>query len=346
LLAIQVRDALSRVIIFPAEAMRRVLHWPPAKFLMLKSAFTSLCLVCLFAVALTPQTSTAQDATATPSEATVGEADSAKSVSSPEYQTGFQTIYNAWRDAMHAKSYPAWKEATAAYRQAEIRNRIVSQKQLFPDAMFDVPLSAPQLAQLNMIDIFVKGPTATAVYFGKLDFGVGGNANTPDSFLVLRFAGEGDAWKFDNMRVIKFGTGSEILQDIRQGDFGFLQDPEFQPSGVVPPVAAPVSVPSFLAELWVSAIGYEATVTINSQHRSTVVNNTGRDLVIGGLNRGDNRVAIAIKPDPKADPSIPKRLEVAVYAAGNESSPAERVYHYRGDPNAMPEGKSDTIKLK
>ncbi len=247
---------------------------------------------------------------------------------------------------MQAKNYGAWTSATAAYRQAEIRNRIISQKQLFPDAMFEVPLSAPQLAQLNMIDIFVKGPTATAVYFGKLDFGTGGDGNNPDSFLVLRFAGEGDAWKFDNMRVIKFGPGSDLLQKIRQGDFGFLQDPEFQPSGVVPPVAAPVSVPSFLAELWVSAIGYEATVTINGQHSNTVVNNTGRDLVIGGLNRGDNRIGFTIKPDPNADPSIPKRLEVAVYAAGNEASPAERVYHYRGDPNAMPEGKSDTIKLK
>ena len=308
------------------------------------AASISVRLICLLAFALAAGRSNAQDAAPTSIEAT--SPDPVKSVSSPEYQTGFQTIYNAWRDAMQAKSYPAWQAATAAYRQAEIRNRIISQKQLFPDAMFEVPLSAPQLAQLNMIDIFVKGPTATAVYFGKLDFGTGGGANTPDSFLVLRFAGEGDAWKFDNMRVIKFGPGSDLLDKIRRGDFGFLQDPEFQPSGVVPPVAPAVAVPSFLAELWVSSIGYEATVTINGQHSSTVVNNTGRDLVNGGLNRGDNRIAITIKPDPKADPSIPKRLEVAVYAAGNEASPAERVYHYRADPNAVPEGKSDTIKLK
>ena len=311
---------------------------------MSQTILNSLRRACFFCIALTPCWLNAQDAA--PASTETGKPEVTKAVSSPEYQTGFQAIYNTWRDAMQAKNYGAWKNATAAYRQVEIRNRILSQKQLFPDAMFDVPLSAPQLAQLNMIDIFVKGPTATAVYFGKLDFGVSSGGSTPDSFLVLRFAGEGDAWKFDNMRVIKFGAGSNLLQRIRQGDFGFLQDAEFQPSGVVPPVAKPVSVPSFLAELWVSAIGYEATVTINGQHSSTVVNNTGRDLVIGGLSRGDNRIGIAIKPDPHSDPSVPKRLEVAVYAAGSEASPAERVYHYRGDTNAMPEGKSDTITLK
>lgn len=311
---------------------------------MPQPASVSLRLICFLALGLASRWSNAQDAAPTSIEATSPEA--AKAVSSPEYQTGFQTIYNAWRDAMQAKNYSAWQAATAAYRQAEIRNRIISQKQLFPDAMFEVPLSAPQLAQLNMIDIFVNGPTATAIYFGKLDFGVGSGGNTPDSFLVLRFAGEGDAWKFDNMRIIKFGPGSDLLQKIRQGEFDFLQDLEFQPSGVVPPVAAAVASPSFLAELWISAIGYEATVTVNGQHSSTIVNNTGRDLVIGGLKRGDNRIAITIKPDPKADPSTPKRLEVGVYAAANQASPAERVYHYRGDPNAMPEGKSDTITLK
>jgi hypothetical protein len=291
---------------------------------------------------LSPVASLAQEQPQVSPTATAG------AVSAPEYQAGLQAIYEAWRSAMQRKDHAAWKATTASYRQMEIRNRIVSQKQSFPEAMFAVPMDAPQLAQLSLIDIFVNGPTASAIYFGKLSFGSGQTAaaNVPDSFLVLRFAGEGDAWKFDNMRIIKFGSDSGLLFKISQGDFSFLQSLEFQPSGTVPPVAKPVGNPDFLAELWVSAIGYQATVEVNGQHQSEVVNNTGRDLVNGGLRRGDNRITITVKPDPKADPNIPKRVEVGIYASPKEGQPAERVYHFRADPEAVPPFHSDTVRLQ
>lgn len=265
----------------------------------------------------------------------------------PEYQQGFQAIYQAWRNAMQRKDFAAWKAATAAYRQSEIRNRIISQKLSFPAAMFSVPVSAPQLAQLSMVNIFVKGPTATAIYFGKLNFGGGpaAAASAPDSFLVLRFAGEGDAWKFDNMRVIKFGSDSDLLLKMRRSDFSFLEDPEFQPTGVVPPVAKPVNAPDYLAELWVSSIGYQATVDINNQHQSTVVNNTGKDLVIGGINKGNNSISIKVKPDPNADPATPKHLEVAIYSAAESDQPAKRIFHYRVGEDAVKPQHSATIKV-
>jgi len=238
---------------------------------------------------------------------------------------------------MQQQDLAAWKAITATYRQREISNRIVSQKQAFPTAMFAVPVSAPQLAALNLVNIYVKKSTATTVYFGKLDFGTGpaAAASAPDSFLVLRFAGEGDQWKFDNLRVIKFGGDSDLLLKMRQGDLSFLDNPEFQPSGEVPPIAAEVGTPDYLAELWVSAIGYKATVDINEHHHSEVVNNTGRDLVIGGLHRGDNKITIHVEADPTADPSVPKHLEVGIYAAARDDQPAERVYHYRAEPNVL-----------
>ena len=304
--------------------------------------------IALAIAVVTVSSAWSQQAPSTTANSEAPQAADSAAVEAPEYQAGFQAIYEAWRTAMQRKDLAAWKAATAAYRQSDTRNRIISQKLTFPGAMFAVPVTAPQLAQLNMVNIFVKGPTATAIYFGKLDFGAGpaAAAKAPDNFLVLRFAGEGDAWKFDNMRVIKFGNDSDLLLKMRQGDFSFLQDPEFQPTGTVPPVAKKVSSPDFLAELWVSAIGYEATVKINDQHESTVVNNTGKDLVIGGINKGDNSISITVKPDPNSDPATPKHLEVAIYSAAESDQPAERIFHHRALPDAVKPTHTETIKVE
>jgi hypothetical protein len=313
------------------------------RFLVFTRPTLALALISLSAISAWSQQAAPNQAASEASE----KADPG-AVEAPEYQAGFQAIYEAWRNAMQSKDFAAWKAATAAYRQSEIRNRIISQKLSFPTAMFSVPVTAPQLAQLNLVNIFIKGPTATAIYFGKLDFGAGpaAAATAPDSFLVLRYAGEGDAWKFDNMRVIKFGGDSDLLLKMRRGDFSFLQDPEFQPTGTVPPVAEKVSTPDYLAELWVSAIGYEATVKINDQHESKVVNNTGKDLVIGGIKKGDNSISITVKPDPKADPATPKLLEVAIYSAAESNQPAERIFHHRVLPDAIKPTHFETIKVE
>ena len=264
----------------------------------------------------------------------------------PELQSPLEATYNAWRKAMIQKDYNAWQKATANYRRMETRNRIVSQRLRYPDALFAIPLQAPALSQLVLLNIFAKGGTANAIYFGKPDFGLGADQTISDNFIVLKFIRESNQWKFDNLRIIKFGNDSELLLKIRNQDYSFLQNPAFQPVGTVPPIAKPVKPPAYLAELWIAANGFDVTVNINQgNHKSRLKNDDGRDLIIGGLVKGQNTVSLSITPVP-TESTLPKRLEIGIYAAEAANKPAKRVFHYAPDPAKVPPSYSVSMTVR
>jgi len=268
------------------------------------------------------------------------------STPAPELQPALETTYRTWRKAMIQKDYKVWQTAAATYRQMETRNRIVSQRLRYPDAMFEVPLQAPELSKLILLNIFAKGDTANAVYFGKPDFGLGTNQAVSDNFLVLKFIRESDQWKFDNLRIIKFSNDPTILFKLRNQDFSFLQDPTFQPTGAVPITAKPVKSPAYLAELWIAANGFDVTVTINNgNHKSRLKNDDGRDLIIGGLVKGQNTISLRITPVPTKS-TLPKRLEIGIYATEGANKPAKRVFHYAPDPAKVPPSYSVTMTVR
>ncbi len=266
--------------------------------------------------------------------------------SSPELQPTLETAYHLWRQAMVQKDFQAWQGATASTRQMQTRNRIVSQRLPYPAALFAIAVQAPALSQLVLLDIFAKGDTANAIYFGKPDFGLGTNQAVSDNFLVLKFIRETGQWKFDNLRIIKFGNDPDLLLQIRNQDFSFLQNPTFQPTGVVPPVPKAVGAPAYLAELWIAANGFDVTVNINKgNHRSHIKNDDGRDLVIGGLVKGQNTISLLIKPVP-TESSLPKRLEIGIYATEAADQPAKRVFHYAPDPTKVPPSYSVNMTVR
>ena len=250
----------------------------------------------------------------------------------------FDAAYNEWRDSMMAKDLSEWKAATAPSRQMEVRNRIISAKGEFPTDLFASALQAPQLGQMTLLEIFVKGPTATAVYFGKADFGVSEAGEITDNLVVVNFLEASGAWKFDRLRVVKFGMDRETLLQVRSGDFSFLEGSEFQPSGIVPPTQPPIAKPDRIGEIWITAIGFEVTATVNrGNHVSQIANDLGKDLIIGGLKAGpDNHIALDIQSTTVAAGVVP-HLEIAIYGAFNGRSPATRVFHYRPDPTQVPE---------
>lgn len=265
---------------------------------------------------------------------------------SPELQPALEAAYYVWRNAMIQKDFQAWQGATASSRQMETRNRIVSQRLRYPAALFAIPVQAPELPQLVLLNIFANGDTANAIYFGKPDFGLGADETISDNFLVLKFIREAGQWKFDNLRIIKFGNDPDILLKIRNQDFSFLQNPTFQPTGVAPPVPKAVDPPAYLAELWIAANGFDVTVNINNgKHRSQIKNDDGRDLVIGGLVKGQNTISLLIKPVP-TESALPKRLEVGVYATEGADQPAKRVFHYAPDPAKVPPSYSVSITVR
>ncbi len=247
--------------------------------------------------------------------------------SEPSMRVELENAYERWRTAMARRDLRAWEAAVPMYRRMETRNRIVSEKQPFPEALFDSPMEAPPLSNLIALDVKTRRVTASAIYFGKADFGISDPAQVKNVFLVLRFLKEDGTWFFDNIRIVRVGENTEILHQIRIGDLSFLDGEEFQPLGSVPPVAQPAKTPDLMAEAWVTSLGYETEIWINGIRLGKIGNNSGRELVMGGVNRGQNLISIETRQIPPPD-GVSPRLEIAIYAAANAGEPAERVFHF------------------
>ncbi len=242
----------------------------------------------------------------------------------PGMQAELERTYQMWRSAMLNSNLQQWERSVATYRKVYTRNRIVSEKQPFPSALFESPIQPPSLAGLRPLGVYTRRDTASAVYFGKADFGVAAPGEIKDVFLVLRFLKENSGWRFDNNRIVKIGPQSDVLHQIRMQDLSFLKDPEFQPLESVPQIPQAVTAPELMAEAWVTAIGYEAEIYINGVSQGKISDRSGRELVMGGVRRGINQ--ISIKTRRLTDVKVEPRFGVAIYAAKGPGEKANRVF--------------------
>jgi len=263
-----------------------------------------------------------------------------------QIRVSLESAYEAWRRAMDTGDLASWEQTTAFSRQIEIRNRIVSQKQNFPQALFDDPVAAPLLGGLIALGVLSTGDTATSTYFGKANFGDEPGMAISDNLLVLHFLREEGKWKFDNLRIVKIGNDGEILLQIRNSDFSFLRGDEFQPAPFLPPLPQPVVAPAFVAEAWIDATGHEVKITVNGHLTGTFRNVKTSELVIGGAKRGGNQIRIETKALGEANPgAATPRVEVAIYAAADPTGEAERVYHFKPGA-AVPRGVTESFVVE
>lgn len=251
-------------------------------------------------------------------------------------RVSLESAYEAWRRAMDSGDLTTWEQTTAFSRQIEIRNRIVSQKQNFPQALFDDPVAAPLLGGLVSLGVLSTGDTATSTYFGKANFGDEPGIAVSDNLLVLHFLREEGKWKFDNLRIVKIGNDGEILLQIRNSDFSFLRGEEFQPAPFLPPVPQPVATPAFVAEAWIDATGHEVKITVNGHLTGTFKNVKTSELVMGGAKRGGNQIRIESKALAEATGGATPKVEVAIYATADPAGQAQRVYHFKPGAVAPP----------
>ena len=204
-----------------------------------------------------------------------------------------EDTYNAWRDAIIRRDAATWLKITAEHRRLEVKNRIVSEKRAFPAAVFDLPAPPPSITGLKFLEAKQNGATAKASYFGKIDFGVGGEPS--ENLLVLSFI-RTSTWLYDRADFVNLAALPEVRKELAAGDLKYLQEtPEAQPSGVVPPTPVEVRPAKHIAKVYVFCPGREVRVQVNKISHHRFANAKEAEIVIGGARDGPNEVQFATK---------------------------------------------------
>jgi hypothetical protein len=216
-----------------------------------------------------------------------------QAANNPALQKQLDGVYNQWRQAVINKDAAAWSRLTAKNRQLAVRNRIYSEKRQFPKAVFDLPAAPPSISGLKGLSAHRKGATATAVYFGKVDFGVGGKPT--DNLLLLHFVNDAGRWRYDTADYISLQSLPEVRKQLQSGDLSYVEQKDFQASGIVPQMPIPVKPAQFIAKVYVFSPGREVKVKVNKISDHRFQDNKAAEVVIGGAKMGANEVQFATK---------------------------------------------------
>lgn len=194
---------------------------------------------------------------------------------------------------MIKKNYNSWVRFTSMRQRISIQNRIYSEQRPFPGSIFQVPAFPPSVQNLTALRVQNIGATATAVYFGKVDFGVGGKPT--DNLLLLHFVYEKTGWKYDSAEFLKLDILKDVRKQLKTGDFSYIDKKDFAPSGKVPPNPVVVPKAKYIAKVYVFCPGREVKLNINevSQHRFQ--NTKESEVVIGGATDQINKLSFTTK---------------------------------------------------
>ncbi|MED5587068.1 MAG: hypothetical protein VYB61_11985 [Verrucomicrobiota bacterium] len=242
-------------------------------------------------------------------------------------------VFGKWSQAMKEKDRTLWEQTTARYRQIGIRNMIVSQKKNWPGALFESPVSPPDVSDMQLARTMVKGVTAQLVYFGRPDFGVEEDTEVPDGLLFLMFIKEKGGWKFSTSRFMSLNGAGEIAAAAQKGDYTFLDTAQFAPPGRVPPLPRLCPRPEIVGYIEIVSIGYQTHANIADRSQHTVIDNVHKALIIGGLKAGINQVFVEAKPLPvqQLEPGQKPRkqhFEFSIYRQSSQpDQPLKRIYH-------------------
>ncbi len=203
-------------------------------------------------------------------------------------------VYGRWRKAVMTGDAASWQSLTAEHRRMEIRNRLLSERAAFPAGVFELPAPPPALTGLRCVQAKQSGRTAKGVWFGKVDFGVGGEPT--ENLLVLSFVDDGKGWKYDTADFVSLAALPEVRKELAGGDDKYVREmKEFLPTGVVPPAAAPIGMAKYIAKVYVYCPGREVQVQVNKISRHRFTDTKASEVVLGGAKDGLNEVQYAVK---------------------------------------------------
>ncbi len=255
-------------------------------------------------------------------------------------QGQLEKVYAYWRNAMVQKEYATWTKATAAHRQMIVKNRLHSERRLFPQGVFDVPAAPPTLAGLKNVQSKRNGRTAKLVYFGKIDFGVGGDPT--ENLLVVDFVQENTGWKYDMAEFVSLSALPEVREEMTKGDYSYVaKTRELAPTGVVPPIPMAIPVAKYIAKVYVFCPGRVVDVTVNRISKHRFGNAKEAELVMGGVVDRKNHISYSVKGLPGGTGKEALSIRVYVFSQIDGVKPL-KVYEYQILEGETLKGAGDT----
>ncbi len=244
-------------------------------------------------------------------------------------------IYSGWRSAVVRKDAAAWQRFTSTTRLASIKNRLLSERRSFPNSFFDLPASPPTLSSLKALRVRVKGPTVKAVYFGKVDFGIGGKPS--DNLLTISYVQERTGWKYDGSEFINLSALPDVRKQIQGGDYKYVDQPAFQPDGIVkkPPIVL-TGAAKYIAKAYVFCPGREVKLLVNKISPHTFQNTKEAQIVLGGARDGNNEVQFTVKDIPGGDAKAPMTIRIYLMSQIEGTQPI-KAFEYQVTDGKAPE---------
>lgn len=264
-----------------------------------------------------------------------------------DLRLSLESVYQEWRSALLARNLTAWRTCTTTYRQVLTRNLIVSQKQRYPDAVFALPVTPPDVRKLALMEAEAVGETAHLIYFGKIDLGLseGDVGEVPDNLIVLKFFSEQGQWKFDSSKFLNLADNPELRAACERGHKEWAKHPPFNPPGKAPAVPKLCKEPEKISALRVQAYGYEVVASVNGYDNTPVIDNAEQQLIIGGLQRGENALQLQVKELPIAKDEERFLQVEAVLLTNEEARPTVRVFEWTPKFQPVPPVVSLTITI-
>lgn len=258
----------------------------------------------------------------------------------PALSKSLQDVYLYWRKSIVEKNYKSWSFITAYHRKAVVQNRIMSEKGKFPEQIFRLPSAPPALTGLKLIRSRSLGVTAKLVYFGKVDFGVGGQPS--DNLLVLSFLHEGKGWKYDTAEFINLSSLKDIRSQLQAGNLSYVDGQAFLPDGKRPVPQTIVKKAKYIAKVYTYCPGREVRATVNKISKHRFQDTTQSEVVIGGLRDGINEINYTIKDLPGYKGDDPMTVRVYLFSQIDGVMPI-KVFQYQTAKGEKPKLKGSAM---
>lgn len=233
-----------------------------------------------------------------------------------------QKTYSLWQRAMVKKDIRIWETITASTKRRDVKNRIYSERQSYPSAVFASPFNPPALGELKVLKAKATGNVAKAVFFGKVDFGIGGEPT--ENLLVVSYVREGQYWRFYGAEYVNLSALPELRHDLMAGDYSYLDNGEFEPGVPTRLNSIELSRPAqYIAKLYVYCPERNVRALVNGMSNHNLTNAKEAELIIGGANQGMNELQLAISNTATTKGTEPLCVRVYLMSQVNGVQPVK-----------------------